>query len=246
MAGRRHGRTERTTMFETGIRQFRMAMGMVSGRRLEPATSAGWWRTRWPRSPSSASRAPTRSRCSSGPLADPEERLEFARRGLRRTARRLAAQSPFYARRFAAAHVEPGGLDVAALRAIPVTTKRDLIERPGDFRCADVTGVPGDPHHRHHRPAGRDLAVPVRDGAVVRARRAGLGAPRRAASGRRHAGQHQLPRDRRPCTWPPPSAAWPVPGAGCSASCRRTRPSTASPRAGRRSCRPTPATSPSW
>jgi phenylacetate-CoA ligase len=66
--------------------------------------------------------------------------LDFARRSLRRTARRLSVQSPFYARRFAAAQVRPGELDVAGLQAIPATTKRDLIERPGDFLCTDVAG----------------------------------------------------------------------------------------------------------
>jgi phenylacetate-CoA ligase len=127
-------------MFETGVRQLRLAIGMISGRRLdtrnidrlvddalatlaefgEPGTDA--------------------QQLLGGPLADPEERLDFARRGLRRTARRLDAQSPFYARRFAAAQVRPAELDVAGLQAIPATTKRDLIERPGDFRCADVAG----------------------------------------------------------------------------------------------------------
>ncbi|MGI8666285.1 MAG: phenylacetate--CoA ligase family protein, partial [Jatrophihabitans sp.] len=88
-----------------------------------------------------------------GPLSDPAARLDFANRGLRRTARRLAAESPFYARRFAAAEIQPDKLDVAGLRSIPVTVKRDLIERPGEFRCADVaphlttrtTGTTGRP-----------------------------------------------------------------------------------------------------
>lgn len=75
-----------------------------------------------------------------GPLAEPEARQDFANRGLARTARRLAAQSPFYARRFAAAGIDPRKLDVAGARAVPVTTKQDLTERPGDFRCTDVAG----------------------------------------------------------------------------------------------------------
>jgi hypothetical protein len=74
-----------------------MAMGMVWGRRLntnnlerlvndalatldefgEPGADAG--------------------EVIDGPLADPAARLDFANRGLRRTAIRLAAQSPFYA-----------------------------------------------------------------------------------------------------------------------------------------------------
>ncbi|HEV7651058.1 MAG TPA: AMP-binding protein [Actinophytocola sp.] len=88
-----------------------------------------------------------------GPLSDPAARLDIANRGVRRTAARLAAQTPFYERRFAAAGVKPDRLDVAGLAAIPVTVKRDLVERPEDFRCADVppylttrtTGTTGRP-----------------------------------------------------------------------------------------------------
>jgi phenylacetate-coenzyme A ligase PaaK-like adenylate-forming protein len=74
-----------------------------------------------------------------GPLNDPAARLDFATRSVRRTATRLAAQSPFYARRFAAAEVRPTSLDLAGLGTIPVTLKQDLVERPDDFQCADVT-----------------------------------------------------------------------------------------------------------
>src|SRR5215510_11113942 len=125
-------------LLETGVRQLRMALGMVWGRRLntrnlsrlvddalatlqefgEPGADAG--------------------QVIDGPLNDPAARLDFATRGVRRTAARLAAQSPFYARRFAAAGVRPNSLDLASLGAIPVTLKRDLVERPDDFQCADV------------------------------------------------------------------------------------------------------------
>jgi phenylacetate-coenzyme A ligase PaaK-like adenylate-forming protein len=130
-----------------------MAMGMVWGRRLntrnlgrlvddalatleefgEPGADAG--------------------QVIDGPLNDPAARLDFATRGVRRTATRLATQSPFYARRFAAAGVRPNRLDLAGLSAIPVTLKRDLVERADDFQCADVprflatrtTGTTGRP-----------------------------------------------------------------------------------------------------
>ena len=140
-------------MFETGIRQFRMAMGIVWGRRLNPqnierliedalATLAEFGE------PGADVRALT-----DGPLTDPETREQFATTNIRRTARRLAAQSPFYARRFAAAEVRPDKLDLAGLRAIPVTVKADLIRQPADFLCADAprqlatrtTGTTGRP-----------------------------------------------------------------------------------------------------
>jgi phenylacetate-CoA ligase len=74
-----------------------------------------------------------------GPLATERARTEYATTALRRTGRRLAERSPFYSRRLTAANVTPDQLDVTSLRSIPVTTKRDLLERPGDFLCTDVT-----------------------------------------------------------------------------------------------------------
>jgi phenylacetate-CoA ligase len=140
-------------VLETGVRQLRMALGMVWGRRLdtrnlgrlvadcvatleefgEPGADAG--------------------EVVDGPLSDPATRRDLATRGMRRTAARLATQSPFYARRFTAAGVDAPRLDLNGLDAIPVTVKRDLVERPGDFQCADVerylatrtTGTTGRP-----------------------------------------------------------------------------------------------------
>ncbi len=127
-------------MFETGIRQLRMALGMVAGRRLDPGNIARLVGDALATLAEFGEPGAGAQEVLGGPMADPQEQLEFAQRGLRRTARRLADQSPFYARRLAAADVVPGKLDLAGLQAIPVTTKRDLTERPGDFRCADVTG----------------------------------------------------------------------------------------------------------
>jgi phenylacetate-CoA ligase len=127
-------------MFETGIRQLRMALGMVYGRRLNPANIGRLVDDALATLAEFGEPGPGAQDILGGPLADPQDREDFALRALRRTARRLSAQSPFYGRRFTAADAEPDKLDMASLRAIPVTTKRDLTERPGDFRCADVAG----------------------------------------------------------------------------------------------------------
>jgi phenylacetate-CoA ligase len=140
-------------MFETGVRQLRLAVGMLSGRRLDTRNISRLVDDALATLAEFGEPGADAQQLLGAPLDDPEERREFARRGLRRTARRLAAESPFYARRFAAADARPGELDIAGLQAIPVTTKRDLIERPGDFRCADVavhlttrtTGTTGTP-----------------------------------------------------------------------------------------------------
>lgn len=140
-------------MFETGIRQFRLALGMVQGRRLDPANVARLVEDVLATLAEFGEPGTDANDLINGPMADPETRLDITNRCLRRTARRLAAQSPFYARRFTSAHVDPAKLDIKGLRAIPVTVRADLTERPGDFRCTDVpaylatrtTGTTGRP-----------------------------------------------------------------------------------------------------
>jgi phenylacetate-coenzyme A ligase PaaK-like adenylate-forming protein len=140
-------------MFETGVRQFRLALGMVQGRRLDPRNVARLVDDVLATLAEFGEPGADAAELIGGPMASPEARLEVANRSLRRTARRLAAQSPFYARRFTSAHADPAKLDVAGLRTIPVTVRADLTERPGDFRCTDVpaylatrtTGTTGRP-----------------------------------------------------------------------------------------------------
>jgi len=140
-------------MFETGIRQFRLALGMVQGRRLDPRNVARLVDDVLATLAEFGEPGADAAELIDGPMTNPEDRLEIANRSLRRTARRLAAQSPFYARRFTSAHTDLAKLDVAGLRAIPVTVKADLIGQPGDFRCTDVpaylatrtTGTTGRP-----------------------------------------------------------------------------------------------------
>jgi phenylacetate-coenzyme A ligase PaaK-like adenylate-forming protein len=126
-------------MFETGIRQLRMAMGMVWGRRLDPGNIARLVDDALATIAEFGEPGVDARVLLDGPFADPGARREFADRALRRTAKRLAEHSPFYARRFAAAGVHGDAVDAEALRAIPVTVKRDLVERRRDFQCDGVT-----------------------------------------------------------------------------------------------------------
>jgi phenylacetate-coenzyme A ligase PaaK-like adenylate-forming protein len=140
-------------MFETGVRQFRLALGMAEGRRLNPQNVARLVDDVLATLAEFGEPGADAAELIDGPMASPDARLDIANRSLRRTARRLADQSPFYARRFSAANVDPAKIEVEGLRTIPVTFRADLTERPGDFRCTDVpaylatrtTGTTGRP-----------------------------------------------------------------------------------------------------
>jgi len=140
-------------MFETGIRQFRMAMGMVRGRRLDTGNLARLVDDARKTIAEFGEPGMDVQQIVDGPAGDPGAREHFATQGIRRTAARLAAESPFYARRFAAAGVDPAKLRPGGLGAIPVTTKADLIDRQDEFRCAGTarhlatrtTGTTGRP-----------------------------------------------------------------------------------------------------
>lgn len=140
-------------MLETGFRQVRLAFSMVYGRRVDTRNLARLIDDARATLREFGSPGSDAQELIDGPFTDPDARLDFALRSLRRTARRLAAQSPFYARRFAAADIRPDKLDIASLRTLPVTVKRDLIDRQAEFRCADVaphltsrtTGTTGRP-----------------------------------------------------------------------------------------------------
>jgi phenylacetate-coenzyme A ligase PaaK-like adenylate-forming protein len=140
-------------MFETGVRQFRLALGMVQGHRLNPRNVARLVDDVLATLAEFGEPGADADELIDGPMASPEARLEIVNRSVQRTARRLAAQSPFYARRFASAHVDPATLDVAGLQKVPVTVRADLTGQPGDFRCTDVpaclatrtTGTTGHP-----------------------------------------------------------------------------------------------------
>jgi phenylacetate-CoA ligase len=140
-------------VFETGARQFRMAMSMVRGRRLNTRNLGRLVDDALATLAEFGEPGADVQQIVDGPASDPQARSHLANQGIRRTAARLAAQSPFYARRFAAAGVRPDRLEVAGLGAIPVTVKSDLVARPAEFQCGDVarhlstrtTGTTGRP-----------------------------------------------------------------------------------------------------
>ena len=124
-------------MFETGVRQFRMAMAMVGGRRINPrvierlagdvlATLAEF-----------GAPGDDVGELLDGPLADPESREHFQLQALRRTLRRLGARSAFYGKLLA--DIDVRQLTLEQFQDLPLTTKADLVSRGPDMICEGAT-----------------------------------------------------------------------------------------------------------
>ncbi|MER5730666.1 AMP-binding protein [Streptomyces sp. NPDC002138] len=136
-------------MLETGVRQVRVALSMVFGRRLNVRAVERLVADALATLEEFGSLGDDVDEMADGPFADPAERRELQNRALQRTARKLAKSSPFYRERLA--EVDLGALTVETLADIPVTRKADLVERPADFLCSapylatQTTGTTGRP-----------------------------------------------------------------------------------------------------
>jgi phenylacetate-coenzyme A ligase PaaK-like adenylate-forming protein len=140
-------------MFETGVRQFRLAMAMVWGRRIDPRMVRQLIDDARATLTEFGSPGVDVQQLTDGPFADTAARREFTDSAVRRTARRLAKCSPFYAERFQAAGIDPRTMTAETAATVPVTLKADLLARAADFRCRGVepalssrtTGTTGRP-----------------------------------------------------------------------------------------------------
>jgi phenylacetate-CoA ligase len=120
-------------MFETGVRQLRMALSMATGHRVNPRNLERLVGDAVSTLATFGSPGDDLEQMLDGPFADPENRRGFQEQSLRRTARRLGRLSPHYRSLFGAAGVDPRRLTIEDLAQIPLTTKRDLLERGEDF-----------------------------------------------------------------------------------------------------------------
>src|SRR4051812_46658549 len=120
-------------MFETGVRQLRMALSMATGRRIDPRNLERLVGDAVATLGVFGSPGDDLQQMLDGPFADPEDRRGFQEQSLRRTARRLGRLSPHYRAVFAEAGIEPRRLTLDDLGRIPLTTKRDLLEHAPDF-----------------------------------------------------------------------------------------------------------------
>jgi phenylacetate-CoA ligase len=140
-------------MFETGIRQFRLAMSMVWGRRIDPRNVERLIKDAIATLDEFGQPGDDVQQLLEGPFADPKARREFQNGALRRTARRLARVSTYYKELFEHAGIQPAEMTTDSISAVPVTRKQALVERPRDFLAAGsqpylntrTTGTTGRP-----------------------------------------------------------------------------------------------------
>ncbi|HLI09351.1 MAG TPA: AMP-binding protein [Ktedonobacteraceae bacterium] len=140
-------------MFETGIRQFRMAMAMVWGKPINPRNVERLVEDGLKTMEEFGAPGDDIQELLEGPFADPNVRKEFQQRAIQRTARRLARVSPYYQKLFASQSRDPGKLTLADMPRVPVTVKQSLQKQQQDFVTTDTqpyiatrtTGTTGNP-----------------------------------------------------------------------------------------------------
>src|SRR4051812_35019904 len=120
-------------MFETGVRQLRMALSMATGRRVDPRNLERLVGDAVATLGVFGSPGDDLQQMLDGPFADPEARRGFQEQSLRRTARRLGRLSPHYRALFAEAGVEPRRFTLDDLRRVPLTTKPEPIAPAPDL-----------------------------------------------------------------------------------------------------------------
>lgn len=138
-------------MLETAVRQVRVAMAMITGRRLSIGNVRRLVDDALATLDEFGTPGADVDQLVAGPFADPADRLDLQTRAIQRTARRLADRSVFYRERFEQAEVDPGELTPESMPRVPVTVKADLVKRQHDFLCGrpqiitQTTGTTGRP-----------------------------------------------------------------------------------------------------
>ncbi|MEA2149561.1 MAG: hypothetical protein QOD69_1391 [Solirubrobacteraceae bacterium] len=120
-------------MFETGVRQLRLAVSMVSGRPIDARNVERLIGDALATLDAFGSPGDDLQEMLDGPFSDPQARRAFQQQALRRTARRLARLSPHYRTLFASIDLQAKELTLEDMAGIPVTTKAELVDAPEAF-----------------------------------------------------------------------------------------------------------------
>ncbi|HEY7417209.1 MAG TPA: AMP-binding protein [Ktedonobacteraceae bacterium] len=140
-------------MFATGARQFRMAMSMVWGTRINPRNVERLVRDALQTLEEFGEPGDDVQQVLQGPFTDPNARKTLQNGAIQRTAKRLARSSPYYKKLFASHEIAPEKLTVDLMPRVPVTRKQALLEQQQEFITTDsrtyistrTTGTTGNP-----------------------------------------------------------------------------------------------------
>jgi phenylacetate-CoA ligase len=140
-------------VFETGVRQLRMAWSILRGtpispRNLERLINDARATLREFGAPGSDV-----EQLLDGPFADPALRRHLQDTSLRRTVKRTARVSPYYRQALAAHDIDPSAVTTQTIQNLPLTGKSDVLSRAADFIADDSrpflstrsTGTTGQP-----------------------------------------------------------------------------------------------------
>lgn len=142
-------------MFETGVRQVRMAVSMVWGRPISSRNVERLIEDALETLATFGAPGDDVQQLLDGPFSEPKALRELQTRALQRTAKRLARVSPFYGEVFASSGLRPEALSPDDMPRLPVTRKADLVARQADFlargakpyvstRTTGTTGKPAE------------------------------------------------------------------------------------------------------
>jgi phenylacetate-coenzyme A ligase PaaK-like adenylate-forming protein len=120
-------------MFETGVRQLRMALSMLRGapispRNLERLVEDARATLREFGAPGSDV-----EQLLDGPFTDPAMRRHLQDTALRRTVKRAARVSPYYRQALAAHGIDPSAVNTRTIEGLPLTRKSDVQTRVAEF-----------------------------------------------------------------------------------------------------------------
>lgn len=140
-------------MFETGIRQFRMVLSIVTGKPINPENIERLIQDALKTLDEFGTPGNDAQQMVEGPFADEKARRSLQTGALQRTARRLARVSPYYKALFSSVGMAAKDITVDTIHELPVTRKAALQEHQQDFITTDThpyvttrtTGTTGHP-----------------------------------------------------------------------------------------------------
>lgn len=140
-------------MFETGIRQLRMARSMIWGKPFDVRSVEALVADALSTLDEFGAPGDDLEQLLDGPFADPEIRRRLQDRAIRRTVRHAVASTPYYRELFGRLGLDGDDIGIAEFAVVPVTTKQDLAGRCADFiaegtrpqQSTRTTGSSGSP-----------------------------------------------------------------------------------------------------